>query len=137
MSEFKNGISTYRETLLGIQEKMQASYDKAVIALSGGALGLSFTFLKEVANREALIATHWLLASWVLWAMSVSCILFSFLSSATAMQKAIKQTDEKTIYIEAAGGLFDRITKLLNVAAGLMFIVGIICIVVFVWRNTP
>ena len=137
MNEFEFRILKYRETLLGIQEKMQASYDKAVIALSGGALGLSFTFLKEVAKGETLHNARWLLASWVLWGTSSSCILFSFLCSATAMQTAINQTDEKTIYIEAAGGLFNRITKILNVAAGLMFFAGVISIVIFVWRNTP
>ena len=137
MNEFESEISKYRGTLLDIQQKMQASYDKAVITLSGGALGLSFTFLKDVANGDSLHNTRCLLASWILWGVSISCILFSFLSSATAMQKAIKQTDQKTIYIEAAGGLFNWITKILNISAGLMFFAGVVCIVCFVRRNTP
>lgn len=137
MNEFESEISKYRGTLLDIQQHMQASYDKAVIALSGGALGLSFTFLKEVAKGEPLQNTRCLIASWILWGLSASCILFSFLSSAAAMQRAIKQTDEKKIYIEAAGGLFNWITIILNVVAGLMFFAGVVCIVCFVWRNTP
>jgi hypothetical protein len=114
MAAFQDEISQYRATLLELEQKMQGEFDKAVMALSGGALGLSFTFLKEVVKSTPLKSTSWLLTAWICWGLSLSCVLFSFFSSALALRKAIKQTDAKLIYVEAEGGIFNKITVWLN-----------------------
>ena len=41
---------TYRETLQRLAGSSQSEHDKAVMTLSGGALGISFAFLKDVAT---------------------------------------------------------------------------------------
>ena len=137
MKEFQDEINEYRRHLIELQQKMQHQYDTAVVALSGGALGLSMTFIKDVVVLNTATSKGYLLASWLCWAASICAVLISYFTSALAMQKAIKQTDQKSIYIEAAGGLLNAVTKLLNPLSGILFISGIVCMMTFIWRNQP
>ena len=116
---------------------MQSSYDKATMALSGGALGVSMTFLKDVVVKQCIQGGGFLLAAWICWGLSVTCTLFSFYTSVQALRRAIQQTDDRTIYVHLAGGSFNQATKTLNVSAGALFMFGVVSIVLFVWRNLP
>ena len=135
MAEFSERLDEYRKTLFEMERQMRSAYDKAVLTLSGGALGISLAFLRDVADKTSLKSTGWLLTAWVLWGISVTTVLISFFTSSVAIRKAIEQTDERLIYIETPGGLFNHITKWLNPLAGLLFLLGVIAIVVFVGRN--
>ena len=137
MTEFEQQLFQYRTSLLDLEQKMQASYDKAVMALSGGALGLSFTFLRDVAKTTPLHWTPYLLAAWLCWGLSVSCVLCSFLTSALALRKATDQTDAKLIYLELVGGKYNTITKRLNYAGGALFLLGLVLLVIFIGVNMP
>ena len=135
MTEFEQQLFQYRASLLDLEQKMQASYDKAVMALSGGALGLSFTFLREVAKTTPLECTRCLLAAWACWGLSVTCVLFSFQTSAMALRKATEQADARLIYLEIVGGKYNTITKWLNHGGGALFFLGIVFIVIFMGVN--
>jgi hypothetical protein len=43
--------SDYRSLLVQTWQKAQDDFDKAVLSLSGGALGVSFIFLKDKSER--------------------------------------------------------------------------------------
>ena len=116
---------------------MQSEYDKAILALSGGALGVSMTFLKDIVVKQGVQGGGYLLAAWVCWGLSVTCTLFSYYASTQALRRAVKQTDDKLIYLEHAGGRFNQVTKALNIAAGLLFMLGVVSIIVFVAHNLP
>ncbi len=135
MAEFSDQISEYRKSLLTLEQQMQSDYDKAVMALSGGALGVSMTFLKEVVIKQGIHGGCFLLSAWICWGLSVTCTLASFYTSAEALRKAVKQTDDKAIYLEVVGGRSNQTTKALNAAAGLLFFAGVVSIVVFVAQN--
>ena len=137
MTEFEQQLFQYRTSLLDLEQKMQASFDKAVMALSGGALGLSFTFLRDVAKANPLNFSRCLLAAWICWGLSVTCVLCSFLTSAIALRHATKQTYAKLIDIEIVGGRFNTITKYLNYAGGALFFLGLVFIVIFIGANMP
>lgn len=137
MSDFIDELQNYRSNLLELQQKMQSEFDKAVMSLSGGALGLSFAFLKDIVKTTPLKDTSCLIAAWISWALSISCILFSFMSSAAALGHAIKQTDQKVIYLETQGGAFNTATKYLNIAGGIFFLLGVIAISFFMKVNMP
>ena len=137
MTEFEQQLFQYRTSLLDLEQKMQSSYDKAVMALSGGALGLSFTFLRDVAKANPLNYTQCLLVAWICWGLSVTCVLCSFLTSAIALRKATEQTDAKSIYIEIVGGKYNTFTKYLNYAGGALFFLGLVFIVIFIGVNMP
>lgn len=133
MASDKTEMSDYRKSLEPLERQMRSQYCKAVMALSGGALGLSFSFLKEIVGKKGIVSGGYLLAAWVCWGASVTCTLFSFYTSALALRRAVDQVDNE----EAPGGWLDRLTEVLDFASGLLFLVGVIALVLFVGRNLP
>jgi hypothetical protein len=134
-SLFHRRLDQFRQLVLSLEHKMQAEYDKSVLMLSGGSLGLSFAFLKDLIGKQALNSPGWLLSAWICWGVSATFTLASFYTSARAMRKAVVQTDQQDIYVQRAGGWFDKATSIFNAAAGLLFLLGLVSIVVFVTHN--
>jgi hypothetical protein len=129
-------LKAYRESQLKKANKSQSEYDKLVVTLSGGALGVSFTFLKDVLHRDALQDTIFLPLSWACWSASLACILVSLFTGIGGLRKAVAQVDDGTIYESRPGGILDFITaKILNPAAGVFFILGLVFMIAFVWLN--
>lgn len=116
-------------------EKMQTAYDRTVLTLSGGAFGLSMTYAKDFVGKSEIRAANWLLAAWLCWGISVTIMLGSFFTSAKAMERAIRQTDQRAVYREPVGGYFDKWTRHLNLFAGLLFFFGLIAMSLFVRFN--
>ena|SRR6266498_2762541 len=135
MPDSADQISDYRRGLQTLEQQMQSEYDKAILALSGGALGVSMAFLKDVVIKQGVHGGCFLLLAWICWGLSVTCTLFSYYTSAQALRKAVQQTDEKTIYLTWANGRFNHFTKWLSRIAGLLFMLGIVFIVFFVAHN--
>lgn len=125
----------YRRLLVGLEQKSTEAFDKAVLSLSGGALGLSIAFLNNIRGQNAAERDDFLLGAWILWATSLVLTLISFWLSSRAMQMAIKQLDEGRLAQEHPGGLWDMATKLLTPLAGLGFIGGVVLMIVFVHSN--
>jgi len=137
VQDFEQKLADYRKALQDAGQRMQSQYDKAIMALSGGALGVSMTFLKDIVLAKGVHDGLALLTAWSCWGASVTCILVSFYSSVAAHQKAVYQLDEKTIYVQKPGGMSDCATKILNFSAGTLFVLGVISIVVFAASNLP
>lgn len=128
-------LSAYRQSLIDAEKQGQDSFDKTVLSLSGGALGISFLFIKDVIGPHPIIHPGWLLSAWICWALSTLAVLSSFYTSNRALRKAIEQCDKGTIHCEPPGGFFSRITRNLN-KAGIFFLVfGIALMSAFVYTN--
>jgi hypothetical protein len=128
-------LKAYRKSQLEKANLAQAEYDKLVVTLSGGALGVSFTFLKDVAKKHSLLHTEYLFSSWVCWGLSVACILASLYTGILSLRRAVNQVDSGTIYMQRPGGLFALLTLMLNPIAGFLFIFGLVFIIIFVYMN--
>lgn len=122
---------SYRDMLQKLEQESQNSYDKAVLTLSGGALGISFAFIKDVVGTKPITNQAYLLTAWILWGISILSILFSFYFSNLALRKAVDQLDKG----DQPSNWYDTITAVLNVAGGVLFLLGVIFIVVFVSFN--
>jgi hypothetical protein len=86
-------LADYRKLLEQAYDKQSEAYDKTVIALSGGALGISMTFLHEIVPSP-LGGTLWLLgAAWSAFAFSILAILVSILTGQWALRRAMCQVD--------------------------------------------
>lgn len=135
----------YRNNLTELEQKSQESYDKAVLALSGGALGLSFTFTKDIIDLTTATGTTWLLVAWFLWGLSSTAVLFSYYFSQLALREAVKQVDlilvsyqenpNHQITQDDLGRPHDGITSFLNAFGGILFLLGLMSIVSFVATN--
>ena len=128
-------LEGYRKFLIAADQKAQEDFDKTVLSLSGGALGISFAFVKDIVGTKPVINSSLLLAAWIAWGISVCSVLFLFYLSQHALRHAIKQIDANEIYKQAPGGLYDRVTSVLNALGGILFFVGVILMVIFVSEN--
>lgn len=133
--EFLRRLSSYRESLLTTENEMQASYDKAVMTLSGGALGVSFAFTKDFVDPNLMVMSWALILAWVSWGMSVSAILASFFTSTRAMRSAVLQTDLQLIYSTLAKSKWSTATNILNITGGVLFLIGVLSLSYFVCYN--
>jgi uncharacterized membrane protein YqhA len=138
-TSFEQQIADYRASLQKLEQEMQGEYDKAVMALSGGAFGVSLTFLKDIIGTSRIIDPFFLLTAWIAWGLSVTCVLFSYFTSTVALRAALDQVDDKTLYLEGKllGKWYNVVTKVLNICGGVLFLIGISSIVLFVSSNIP
>ena len=128
-------LQDYRQTLQELEQQAQQSYDKTVLTLSGGALGVSFAFVSDIIGSSSALWTAWLVIAWISWGLSVTAVLFSFFFSHLALRKAVDQIDAESIHQERPGGSFDLVTAILNATGGGLFLVGVISMVIFATRN--
>jgi hypothetical protein len=135
-------LQEYRSHLITSEQKAQEDFDKTVVSLSGGALGVSFAFLKDIIGDHPITNKGLLFSSWICWGLSITLVLFSYFTSHLALRKSIRQFDDavknatiEKIYTQRPGGKFSLITAILNALGGLLFFVGVLLIATFVWHN--
>lgn len=128
-------LSAYRQFLVVAEQKSQEDFDKTVLSLSGGALGISFVFLKDVIGSSPVASPGYLLSAWICWALSSLAVLGSFYLSHLALRGAIRQVDAGTIYRQRAGGSLSLALAWLNAAGAIFFFVGVCLITTFAAFN--
>lgn len=128
-------LQKYRAFLVVAEQKAQEDFDKTVLSLSGGALGVSFAFVKDIVGSQPMVYSELLLGAWIAWGASITFILTSFYTSRQALKKAIQQVDAGQIYDQFPGGWYSRFVAILNTFGGLLFFIGVVLIVFFVKFN--
>jgi hypothetical protein len=131
----KDDLSAYRQHLVLAEQKAQEDYDKTVLSLAGGALGVSFAFIDKFIPDDRVVWPAMLVTAWAFWALSVGFVLVSYFLSRAALRKAIRQTDSGEIRSVSPGGAWSRAVLACNASAGGAFLLGVIVIAVFVYRN--
>ena len=131
----KPELSDYRKHLITAEQKSQEDFDKTVLSLSAGALGISFVFLKDVIGPNQILKPDLLFGAWIAWGMSNLCVLFSYYLSQQALRKAIQQTDSNVINNEKPGGWYSVATAILNPSGAILFFVGVCSITLFANAN--
>jgi hypothetical protein len=122
----------FRDLLQQYAADAQDAYDKAVLTLSGGALGVSFAFIKDVVGTGPLHHWEWLVAAWSAWVLSTASKLWSFYSSEAAMQAAIDKWDDGEREWKGLLTAPNLWTTILDKVAGVSFVLGVIAMGVFV-----
>jgi hypothetical protein len=129
-------MAQYRDCLVRGRDEAMASFDKAIMSMSGGALAIALGFVR--AKQPDWI---WLLvASWILFTVSLLSILTSFLTSKGSFDSQLAQlddvrVDEGRIHREKAGGRNAIVTERLNMTAFAAFLFGLIFLGAFVGWN--
>lgn len=130
-----DALHEYRQWLIAAEQKSQEAYDKTVLSLSGGALGISFVFLKDVIHDVPLAHAEYLLGAWLSWGLSSTSILISFFLSHLALRRAINQIDSDEINTTSPGGIYSKVTAAANIAGALLFLIGVLLITGFAGEN--
>jgi drug/metabolite transporter (DMT)-like permease len=141
----------YLALLVQTWQKTQDDIDKAILSLSGGALGVSFVFLKDIVGPAGAQKPGFLFSAWICWATSCAFTLLSFLTSRRAFAKKIKEIEDEIKDIAApvpspkklrrawrwcfsAGGL-NFCTSAFNSFAAALFVAGVVLMIVFTAYN--
>jgi hypothetical protein len=123
----------YRKLLQELETDQQRTFDTTVISLSGGALGVSFAFVKDFIAPSSAIDYCYLLAAWYCWAFSIMAMLTSHFVSVEMLRSAMRALDAKETPKRAAW--LDRVTFGLNIAGGVSFVAGVVLLAAFVGVN--
>ena len=129
------GLTAYRDWLIKADHRASEAYDKAVMTLSGGALAISITFIHDIAPSPDKGTVYLLGIAWGSFGLSIAVILVSKLTSQWALRKAMRQIDQGTIHQQRPGAAFSVLTAILNVLAGLTFLVGVAALSWFAIAN--
>jgi hypothetical protein len=122
----------YGETLLQSMQESQDQYDKSIISLSSGALGISFAFIDKLIDMGHAHGKPLLLTAWIFWAAAICSTLVSFYVSQRAMELAYKKWQAKEYGFTNP---WDWLTRVLNIISGLTFLLGVIALISFVYMN--
>lgn len=128
-------LAKYRDLLIAADQKAQEEFDKAVLSLSGGALGVSLVFLKDVIGSDPIGWPSLLMAAWVCWAFSTLFVLVSYHLSHKAIRASIQQIDDGDPYAQKFGGDWAVWTARLNVWGATLFVAGVLFITSFACVN--
>ena len=124
----------YRNGLIAAEQKSQDDYDKTIVSLSGGALGISLLFIKDIIGKSEPVLVWAVVTAWGLWAASIASVVISYFLSRMALRKAIMQVDNND-FSEGVGGCAAVATQIFNAISGILFIVGIVFLIVFSSNN--
>jgi len=130
-------LDQFRQHLVLAEQKSQEDFDKSVISLSGGALGISFAFLGSVVHGKPIALANLLFYAWGSWGVSLATMLVSYFLSIRALRRAIKQIDSGAADLRRLGGMAAIATEICNIVGGTLFLVGLVLIVIFIRSNIP
>jgi len=125
----------YREWLVQAEHMATRDYDKAILTLSSGALGISIAFVSKLVPHPYALTLFFLGFAWIALVLSLLSTLISLLTSQIGLRKTIEQVDEGTIYAETPGGWFTTATIASNILAAITLIIGVSFLVLFALIN--
>ena len=114
-------------------------HNKAILALSGGAIGLSIAFLKDIAPKLQEGTACWLFAAWTTFTLAICLSLLSFQAAMCALRSLERSIDA----VQASPGSsqtasspwWNRGTMGLNLLSLVCFVVGASSLFVFSFQN--
>ncbi len=128
-----------RKLLIDAQQQSCQQFDKAILTLSSGGLGVSIVFLRDILPLEQIANYCFLIGSWILFTISITCTLVSFLTSHCAYDEQLELINRYFLNKEsdapAKKNKFAQITEGLNVSAAVFFILAVISTIMFVSIN--
>ena len=126
-----------------IKEEYESAhrFDKILVTLSSGALGLSITFIKQmVPDNIPAKAKAALYLAWAGFICALLSILLGYLTSQAGMRKQRAILDNSYKTGESAKHKKNTpatLTKWLSWVSLAFFIIGVVCLAIFSYKNLP
>ena len=130
-------LEEYRKHIAEAGQKAQEEFDKTIIALSGGGLGISFSFVGNFIKDKPAHSIPFLYYSWIGWSFSLLFVLCSYFCSIHALRRTLEQSYTGSVYNQRPGGWWAVATEVLNIVGALLFVVGLFLTVIFINDNFP
>ncbi len=144
MPEPQRGQQLHDEHRRKVWEDLKSgseNFDKYMVTLSSGALGISLTFIKDIVPLKQAVFVPALIVSWVSFVACILTTLISFRLSIRSLEKMMPYLD--AYYLKGETEAFNQHLKSLstravdwcaNIGIGL-FISGLILTMLFVSKN--
>jgi beta-lactamase regulating signal transducer with metallopeptidase domain len=125
----------------------QDQFDKALMALSASGIGVTIAFLDKIVPFHDASLKWLLFLIWLTWGLCLLATMFSFYASVRALARSERQIAKEIDAVRIApnpddvpapkndGGKWNTATKALNEVAAVLFILGLIAMLVFIWYN--
>lgn len=125
--------------LLNARQSSYEQFDKAILTLSTGGLGLSLVFIKDIIPLAEAVCISLLLTSWVLFVAAILSTLSSFVLSQYATDKQLYYAEQYYLHkkeeYHTKRNPFATATKVSNIVSGACFFVAVVCTVTFASIN--
>lgn len=118
-----------------MEQTIGAGYDKTLITLSGGALGLTITFIKNIVPPSSSVCMNLAVSAWGAWSFSLAALLIALYFGTYAYRYAIKKLDAGELNSDNPGGPYAITTNIFNVLGGVSFLVGVVLFIIFTYMN--
>ena len=107
-------------------------FDKHILFIASGALGISFSFIKDIVDLKYSIYNFILIVSWIDLAVVILLSLISHYISKQALNEKLKLFYHKE---QTKADKLNSNVKCLNISMIIMLVFGIILLVTFVGIN--
>lgn len=118
------------------EERVAHSFDRWMLTLSGGALGLSITFIQQNAPNPVCVGL--LHCAWAAFLFAVVAMLASLLTSQRAQRRFREILDSRLAQGDGSGdecNLSGHVTNVLNWVSLVCFILGVVMMAAFCGQN--
>jgi hypothetical protein len=128
-----------RKDLIKAEHSMYERFDKAILTLSAGALGISVTFINQIAPNPKVSTWGWIFTAWLSFSLSILSTLISFLVSQKACRRQIEICEKVLLEKENSDqqNKLADLTQWFNYIAIVLFIIGIFALIIFCLKNLP
>ena len=131
-------IST-RQAYDAAELEVSGRYDKWILTLAGGALGLSITFIEKIAKNPTPDTLCWLKCAWFFLIVALLLALSSLVTSQSSIRENRSELDSANDQRRAPALNFPRrftkLTNWLNWTSLVSFVFGVILLCIFSSKN--
>lgn len=128
-----------RRELIHAERLMYQSFDKAILTLSAGGLGISITFINQIAPNPIVNTKCLIISAWIFFSLSIFSTLISFLTSQIACRQQIEICEELLLHNKFGDNSriskLAMVTKWLNYVSIFFFLLGVITLASFCLKN--
>lgn len=132
----------YRDLLQKAVDKSENEFEKHLLYIAAGALGLSFTFISEIINIIDSRFIWLLIAGWISLILCILINLLSHIHSKTMLNRTINLIDKYLVgdilHDNELRNNIDKMNKKIshiNTSTILLLVIGIALIIVFTSLN--
>jgi len=130
-------LGKYRDYAVKEFTKSQESFDKVLLTLSSGALGISISLTNNIIPISTSQNKPLLFFAWIFWVVSLIVLLVSHLLSASAWNKTIDQIDSDKLPLknEKPGEPYNLLVSVCNYGGLSFFVIGLILFISYILIN--
>ncbi len=122
----------YLERIYDAYFESAKQFDRQILFIASGALGISFSFIKDIVDLDSSIFKYILIFSWVLLTLVILLSLLSHYMSKQALNQKIKFFEFEE---QGSANKLNKYVKILNISMILALVAGIVLLITFVGIN--